>query len=785
MGRSLGLDVVPSKQVFFVLNGKGRFYRTLLHPFRLPPMETLLHEVSEGLQVAIFRLYSMKGSRISSVNEILNLSPPKVLACTRIERPYLGTVMLPNIDTHRSDTKAPHKPMVPASEKVVAKTEDTDSGMANSISSRMTETPKIEDDHEFAFNEEIERHLREAEKQLIPEDDESSEEISYSVRRPETNSSSSIMSPRKHQDIPQKQEERSLEEELPSTAGTSKSDVRSEAERKAELIMEKKMEEIREDEILSRNGSSDVEEILISDDDVNNETMVALDKTSVCEDASPILRNESESDKEEILASDNEVDLDSQRRSNLSTSFRNHVDSSSLNDEKKAQTSRSDNDEELNEEINKPSGATRAVDSDREEILPSDDEELNNRNKAAITIQAAFRGYQAREKVKMVHFTEQNNPSNANVTDIEEPRQQEVTEQEITYTISITTGNRWGAETEANLYIQMFGDEQTSRRFYLQQEVDWLQSGETRFRQRHMDLFHVETENLGTIHQVIIGHEAEGYGAGIFIDYVLITENLVDGRQFVCYCSKWFDSGQVDGKIERILSVSAFYYLDSAPDKSVISQGRWEVILHNGMEDGTGGTTSNLIIIGYGTKGSSVMHIGNDKTMLAVPDTTLIQMDFGAIGDLLKIRFEIDGAGEQPDYYIEWAELRDLDTDERTTVRYVLQCHKRTLTRHPRYIDAVLVLLNGWTLPVHERNDRKHSVKSASFDRVNNRCKEYSFKVECVHLGRINCIKIIGNFTEKGQAILEGFSVLQELWDKHVGNVQTAGGVSFIERNNV
>ncbi|KAE9412276.1 hypothetical protein Angca_001684, partial [Angiostrongylus cantonensis] len=61
-------------------------------------------------------------------------------------------------------------------------------------------------------------------------------------------------------------------------------------------------------------------------------------------------------------------------------------------------------------------------------------------------------------------------------------------------------------------------------------------------------------------------------GAGIFIDYVLITENLVDGRQFVCYCSKWFDSGQVDGKIERILSVSAFYYLDSAPDKSVISR---------------------------------------------------------------------------------------------------------------------------------------------------------------------------------------------------------------------
>ncbi|VDL65120.1 unnamed protein product [Nippostrongylus brasiliensis] len=59
----------------------------------------------------------------------------------------------------------------------------------------------------------------------------------------------------------------------------------------------------------------------------------------------------------------------------------------------------------------------------------------------------------------------------------------------------------------------------------------------------------------------------------------------------------------------------------------------------------------------------------------------------------------------------------------------------------------------------------------------NEKKKEYTFKVECVHLGRINSIKIIGDFSEKGQAILEGFSVLQDIWDKHVGSVQTAGNI--------
>lgn len=40
-------------------------------------------------------------------------------------------------------------------------------------------------------------------------------------------------------------------------------------------------------------------------------------------------------------------------------------------------------------------------------------------------------------------------------------------------------------------------------------------------------------------------------------------------------------------------------------------------------------------------------------------------MDFGDIGDLLKVRVEIDGSGDQPDYYLNFVELRDLDTDER------------------------------------------------------------------------------------------------------------------------
>ncbi|KHJ92593.1 hypothetical protein OESDEN_07512, partial [Oesophagostomum dentatum] len=229
----------------------------------------------------------------------------------------------------------------------------------------------------------------------------------------------------------------------------------------------------------------------------------------------------------------------------------------------------------------------------------------------------------------------------------------------------------------------------------------------------------------------------------------------------------------VDGKIERTLPVAAFYYLNSVPDETLTSQGRWEFILHNGMEDGTGGTTSNLIIIGYGTTGSSMMHITNDKTMYNVPDTTLIQVDFGAIGDLLKVRFEVDGAGEKPDFYLEWVELRDLDTRGTDSSKQLSRFAVQNYTGKVYGGDMRLLKDNSLQAQlIGEFSD------SGVFPLIYNEGKkDYSFKVECVHLGRISCIKVIGNFTENGQAILEGFSVLQDIWDKHVGSVETAGKI--------
>nr|CAD2184395.1 unnamed protein product [Meloidogyne enterolobii] len=248
------------------------------------------------------------------------------------------------------------------------------------------------------------------------------------------------------------------------------------------------------------------------------------------------------------------------------------------------------------------------------------------------------------------------------------------------YTITVLTGNRWAADTEADLYIILVGAGGIeSERLWLRQEfTNWLQSGANgqRFRQNHSDSFQFRVPSrFGILKKLTIGHDCKGYGAGIFIDRIMVTEDeeaSEDCRQFLFLCNKWLDSGQVDGKLERTIRLSSFYEISSIPIEDRVTRGRWELILHGGSEKGLGGTTSQLSITGYGTRAQSTTSGLYDSNMAKVPSDALIQLDFGDIGELLKVRVEIDGTGSSPDYFLNFVEFKDLDTEE----RFVVMCGK-------------------------------------------------------------------------------------------------------------
>ncbi|KAI6180017.1 Oxygen-regulated protein 1 [Aphelenchoides besseyi] len=84
-----GTNFTPTtaKQIYFVLNGRpSHIYRCLLNPARPLDLETILEEVSQGLGVAIFKIYTYDGERITGMDELLELKDNRVLAVPRHER---------------------------------------------------------------------------------------------------------------------------------------------------------------------------------------------------------------------------------------------------------------------------------------------------------------------------------------------------------------------------------------------------------------------------------------------------------------------------------------------------------------------------------------------------------------------------------------------------------------------------------------------------------------------------------------------------------------------------
>lgn len=54
---------------------------------------------------------------------------------------------------------------------------------------------------------------------------------------------------------------------------------------------------------------------------------------------------------------------------------------------------------------------------------------------------------------------------------------------------------------------------------------------------------------------VLVEHNNSGYGAGWYLDQILIQELENSDSQYVFSCHQWFDSGVGDGKMKRELQL--------------------------------------------------------------------------------------------------------------------------------------------------------------------------------------------------------------------------------------
>lgn len=118
------------------------------------------------------------------------------------------------------------------------------------------------------------------------------------------------------------------------------------------------------------------------------------------------------------------------------------------------------------------------------------------------------------------------------------------------FTITIRTGDRNFAGTDANVFVTLFGTRGDSREF----ELDT--PGRDDFERNQTDIFNVQTSaNIGDIVRIRLRHDNSGFAAGWFVDWVRVR-NVDTGQVWQFNVNRWLATDEADGRIDLFLTPS-------------------------------------------------------------------------------------------------------------------------------------------------------------------------------------------------------------------------------------
>ncbi|XP_037833937.1 lipoxygenase homology domain-containing protein 1-like [Kryptolebias marmoratus] len=152
------------------------------------------------------------------------------------------------------------------------------------------------------------------------------------------------------------------------------------------------------------------------------------------------------------------------------------------------------------------------------------------------------------------------------------------------YVVSVFTADLKGSGTDADVFINIFGEfgDTGERR---------LDSDKNNFEKGTEDKFTIEAPNLGKIRKITIGHNNKGSSAGWFAEKVIL-DDMGNKVVYEFPINRWFALDEDDGKIQRDVLVGG-----NQPTGIV-----YNVQIVTGNIRGAG-TNSKIHIVMHGTKG--------------------------------------------------------------------------------------------------------------------------------------------------------------------------------------
>ncbi|XP_060929737.1 lipoxygenase homology domain-containing protein 1-like [Limanda limanda] len=233
------------------------------------------------------------------------------------------------------------------------------------------------------------------------------------------------------------------------------------------------------------------------------------------------------------------------------------------------------------------------------------------------------------------------------------------------YDVHVFTGAMFGAGTDSNVYINIYGEtgDTGERRLRKSNNLN-------KFEKDQEDYFDISAVDLGVLKKLRIRHDNSQASAGWFLDRVEIVDNKDDTTYFFP-CKRWLATDEDDGQLARELVPVDEAFMRKGDDDEEDSEATlgleqkamsttYTIRIKTGDKK-YAGTDANVFMILYGNKDDTgIINLKASKTHKnkfergMIDEFTVEAVD---IGQLKKLRIGHDNRGGSAGWFLDWVEI--------------------------------------------------------------------------------------------------------------------------------
>ncbi|XP_036179562.1 lipoxygenase homology domain-containing protein 1 isoform X1 [Myotis myotis] len=240
-----------------------------------------------------------------------------------------------------------------------------------------------------------------------------------------------------------------------------------------------------------------------------------------------------------------------------------------------------------------------------------------------------------------------------------------------TFQVTIKTGDKKNAGTDANVFITLFGTQDDTGMALLKSS----KTNSNPFERDSIDVFTVEALDLGDLWRVRIGHDNSGKAPGWFVEWVEVDAPSL-GKSMTFPCGLWLDKNEEDGAIVRDLfheELQTRLYTPFVP---------YEITIYT-SDVFAAGTNANVFIVIYGCDGlcteqrNLCTNKREQKMFFERKSASRFIMELEDVGEVIeKIRIGHDNTGINPGWHCSYVEIRRLLPDKDGTETVTFACDR-------------------------------------------------------------------------------------------------------------